>query len=220
MNENGQLRDAAADAGILRWPGGVLSADDLRRSLNGQREVRLAPRAVVTPLAWEHLRQNGVALKREEAEPQPPTPTGLWGYAQDRPHPGVESAVQSLKREGLLLSELTAAGEPSLCRWARGVSQCVARGDCRGGVVFCQDPALVCCVANKLAGLRAAAVSSVAQATRAALSLGANFLVVEMPGRTFFEVRQILRTIVANGLSPCPAAVGDILKELDGHAHR
>jgi ribose 5-phosphate isomerase RpiB len=100
------------------------------------------------------------------------------------------------------------------------LAECVARGDCQGGIVFCQDPGLVCCVSNKVAGLRAVVVSSAASAARAALSLAANFVAVEMPGRTFFELRQILRTLCTTDARACPAGVACTLQELDGHAHR
>ena len=89
-----------------------------------------------------------------------------------------------------------------------------------GGVVFCDDPGLVCCVANKVPGLRAVAVTTVAQAARATLTLGANLLAVEMPGRTFFEMRQILRCLCGAESTACPAGVACTLRELDGHAHR
>jgi hypothetical protein len=39
-----------------------------------------------------------------------------------------------------------------------------------------------------------------------------------MPGRTFFEIRQILRTLIGTRL--CPEGVACTLRELDGHAHR
>ena len=219
MDGNGQPRNPSADAAVLRWPGRVLAAADLRRSLNGHREVVLTDRAIITPLALEELRTNGVAVKRQALETQP-QPPAVWAFAQERPHPGVQSAVEAVQREGLSLKELGAAGESSPCRWARAVAECVARGECQGGVVFCQDPGLVCCVANKVAGLRAASVVSVAQAARAALTLGANLLAVEMPGRTFFEVRQILRTVGSAGGPVCPPGVACTLQELDGHAHR
>jgi ribose 5-phosphate isomerase RpiB len=125
----------------------------------------------------------------------------------------------AVEREGFALRELTAAADP-VCRWARAVAECVARSECRGGVVFCADPGLVCCVANKVAGLRAVAVSTVGQAARATLSLGANLVAVEMPGRTFFEVRQILRTLCLCGEPACPPGVACTLQELEGHAHR
>ena len=142
-----------------------------------------------------------------------------WGYGQDRPHTMVECAVRALRREGVVVRELPAAGGDLPCRWARAVAQCVANGECAGGVVFCDDPGLVCCVANKVPGLRAVAVTTVGQAARATLTLAANLLVVEMPGRTFFEVRQILRTL-CGASRPCPDGVACTLQELDGHAHR
>lgn len=141
------------------------------------------------------------------------------GYAQDRPYPLVESALQSLEREGLLFRDFARVGDGTLCQWARAIAECIARGDCQGGVVFCEDPGLVCCVANKVSGLRAVSICTVSHAARATLTVAANLLVVEMPGRTFFEVRQILRTLATTS-SGCPDGVACTLRELDGHAHR
>lgn len=141
-----------------------------------------------------------------------------WGYGQDRPYPMVECAVRSSRREGLALNELPAPGDLP-CRWARAVAQCLARGECTGGVIFCEGPELISCVANKVPGLRAAAVTTVGQAARATRNLGANLLAVEMPGRTYFEVRQILRTLFG-ALPVCPEGAACTLRELDGHAHR
>jgi hypothetical protein len=75
-------------------------------------------------------------------------------------------------------------------------------------------------VANKVAGLRAVTAVTVGQAARATRTLGANLIAVEMPGRTFFEVRQILRTLCTSALPACPDGVACTLQELDGHAHR
>jgi hypothetical protein len=143
-----------------------------------------------------------------------------WGFAQERPDPTVQCAVKALERDGVALVELRGNGEPSCAAWARALDDCIGRSECQGGVVFCEDPGLVCCVANKVAGLRAAAVATVAQAARATQSLGANMLAVEMPGRTFFEVRQILRILCTGGQPVCPPGVACTLKELDGNAHR
>jgi ribose 5-phosphate isomerase RpiB len=219
MNGNNQARDGSPDGPVLRWPARVLTADDLRGHLNGHREVVLGPRAVVTPLAADELRANGVQVRREAVAEQP-TSDGAWSFAQERAHPLIGSVVQSLRREGLSLKELAGAGEASPCRWARDVAECVARGECEGGVIFCQDAGLVCCVANKVAGLRAVSIVTVAQAARAARSLGVNLAAVEMPGRTFYEVRQILRTLCTPAASACPPGVAGTLQELDGHAHR
>jgi ribose 5-phosphate isomerase RpiB len=198
-----------ADGHTLRWSGRVLAAEDLRRNLNGHRAVVVETAAVVTPLAAEELRSRGIGLDRADLK------TGSTGYAQDRPYPLIASVVVALRRAGICLQELSCEQEIR-SRWSHAIATRVARGDCRSGVVFCEDPALVCCVANKVSGLRAAAVATINQAARAARTLGANLLAVEMPGRTYFEILQILRV----GASACPDDVAETLRGLDGHAHR
>ena len=143
----------------------------------------------------------------------------VWGIGQDRSYPMVRAAVQVLAREKHDLREWDCPPGDLGCQWAKAIAECLARGECKGGVLFCDDPGLVACVANKVSGLRAVPVTTVCQAARATLTLAANLLVVEMPGRTFFEIRQILRTLLSNG-TRCPDGVACTLAELDGHAHR
>lgn len=219
MGANGQLPEAA-DGRILRWPGRIVTAEDLRLHLNGHEELLLAPRALVTPSAAEQLRDRGVRISRQAVEVPTARPRAAWGYAQDRPYPLVRSAAQALRRDGLGTKDLTPAGEGPPCSWAKAVAECVARGECLGGVVFCQDPGLVCLVANKVAGLRAVAANTIGAAARATLTVGANLLIVEMPGRTFFEIRQIFRLLCQSEPPACPPGVSGTLQELDGHAHR
>jgi ribose 5-phosphate isomerase RpiB len=210
----------SSDSQVLHWNGKVLSALDLRSALNGHRELVLPERAVITPSAAEELRARGVRITRQPAPARESNRQAAWGYAQDRPYPLVQSLTRALEREGTQLRELVGRGSADLGSWARQVATCIARGDCGAGLVFCQEAELVSCVANKVAGLRAASVSTTTQAARAAASLGANLVVIEMPGRTFFEIRQIIRRLCAAGLPACPAPAASILQELDGHAHR
>jgi ribose 5-phosphate isomerase RpiB len=146
--------------------------------------------------------------------------SAIWVIGQDRPHPMVSTAVQALAREGFAFHEFPLEAQQLPCRWAKAVAECLARGEYQGGVLFCDDPGLVCCVANKVSGLRAVPIVTIAQAARATLSLAANLLVVEMPGRTFFEIRQILRMLAGSSTRACPDGVACTLQELDGHAHR
>lgn len=212
-------QDRPTDAGVLRWTGKLLSADDLRRHLKGERELVVERRAIVTPLVVDELKKLGVRLLREEAHATPASSPARpqAGYAQDRPSSLVASAVRSLEREGVVLESLPSCNGPSSA-WARSLAEWVARGD-GGGVVFCIDPGLVCCVANKIVGMRAVSVATAAQAARGLTNLGANLLAVEMPGRTFFDVRQILLGM-CRSRAQCPENVADVLRELDGHAHR
>jgi ribose 5-phosphate isomerase RpiB len=210
MDGNGQ---------VLNWSGRVLSAEDLRRLWNGQRELVLPAQTVVTPLAAEELRARGIEIRRQAPAAERSIPV-RWGYAQDQSYPLVDSAIQALKRDGVAFHELNVKGDALPCRWAQAVARCVAQGECKGAVAFCADAGLVCCVANKLAGIRAVVVATSAQAVRAAQALGANLVAVEMPGRTVFEIRQILNRLCSTGEPACPPGVARTLEELDSNAHR
>jgi ribose 5-phosphate isomerase RpiB len=197
----------------------VLTADDLRRNLNGQHELVLTQKTIVTPLAAEHLRARGIPVRRLEGSGlEDKVSGGTWGYAMDQSQPLVTSALQALEREGLRLKALPPSTDKQPGSWSRSVAEGIVSGEYRGGIVFCADAGLVCCVANKVKGVRAAPVLNVQQAARALLTLGANLLAVEMPGPTFFEIRQIVRCLVKP--SVCPDGVACVLQELDGHAHR
>lgn len=217
MDGNGQPGNGST---ALHWPGRVLAADDVRFRLNGHSELILLPRTIVTQLALDELRTKGIRITRQETMPAVEKKgTAGWSCAQEKPDSMVRSAIESVKREGMQLGELPGGNGSSVCLWAKEVSECVASGQCRGGVIFCHDPGLVCCVANKCEGLRAAAVSSVVQAARAVSTLGANLVAVEVPGRTFFELRQILRALCA-GDPACPDGLACVLKEMETHANR
>jgi hypothetical protein len=199
MSDNGAALD---------WSGKLFSAEDLRRHWHGQRELVLLPRALVTPLALDELRARGITITRQ-ARVVEKKDGSRWAYAQEHADAVVAAAVAALEREGLAWTLLEPALR-SIGAWVRANV---------GSVVFTTDAARLCCLANKLAGLRAAAVTGAEQTRRALASFGANVLVVEMPGRNFFEVRQILKTAAA-GTGVCPAETVKLLEELEGHAHR
>jgi len=92
------------DAAILCWPGRLLSADDLRRHLTSQREIVIAPRTIVTPLALDELRGKGVRVRREETAAAASKQS--WAYAQDVADALIDAALNALAREGLALDRL------------------------------------------------------------------------------------------------------------------
>lgn len=204
----------------LRWSGRVVTAEELRRALNGQRRLLVPANAVITPLAIEHLRANGVEIQRGEAAEAPAPPAASWSVAHERADPTIQSVLETLRRDGWPLRDLPAAADTDPARWAHNVAECVAKGECRGAVVFCDDPALVCCVANKLRGLRAAVATTPNQTARLLCALAPNLVAIECAGRTFFELKQMLLTLCRTDSGGCSPRVGRVLEELDGHAHR
>lgn len=143
-----------------------------------------------------------------------------WGFAVDGPPaPLLAVALHTVRRNGVRPEPL-ADGDGDTCRWVRRLAECLARGECAGAVVFCQDACLACCVANKVPGIRAAAVASIPQARLALTRLGANLVAVEQAGRTYYEFKEILRLCCAQHDVCCPPGLACVLEELDGHAHR
>src|SRR5262249_46416225 len=212
MTERGPQTD------VLRWTACVLSAADLRQHLNGHREVLLSGKTIVTPSAVDELKAKGVGLSRLTENQVVGSPSGKWFCVQEKCDPVVDAAVNALRREGVKLSALQAVAS-NAATWAREVARQLSSGEHVGGVAFCADAALVCCVANKVKGIRAAVVASAAPTPNPFSTIGANLLAVEMPGRTLFEVRQILRT-AATSKTARPDTVVNLLAEIEAHAHR
>lgn len=143
-----------------------------------------------------------------------------WGYGvEGKPSAMLQAALRTLRRNGTPPQELPACDGPA-CDWVRRVAECLHDGTCRAAVLFCEDAGLACCVANKVPGVRAAAVWTVGQGRRAVERLGANLLVVETEGRTFYECKELLRLCCEHTPACCPPGVACTLQELDGHAHR
>jgi hypothetical protein len=141
-----------------------------------------------------------------------------WGYAvEGQPSTMLQVALRAVHRNGHTPQSLP-EGNGETCDWIRQIAACLRSGHCRTAVLFCRDAGLGCCIANKVPGVRAAAVWTVAQAERALEQMGANLLVVEMADRTYFECKEMLR--LCCNRADCPPNVACILQELDGHAHR
>jgi hypothetical protein len=131
----------------------------------------------------------------------------------------LQAALRTLQRHGAQPGELPLCNGQA-CEWVRQVAECLHNGTCQVAVLFCEDVGLACCVANKVPGVRAVAVWTVGQAHRALDGLGANLLIVESAGRTFYECKELLRLCCDRAPSHCPPGVACVLEKLDGHAHR
>jgi hypothetical protein len=143
-----------------------------------------------------------------------------WGCGvEGKPSVMLQAALRTLRRNGTVPQDLPACNGHA-CDWVRRAAECLHNGTCEVAVLFCEDAGLACCVANKVPGVRAVAVWTVAHANRALDQLGANLLVVESAGRTFYECKALLQLCCARAPACCPPEVACVLQELDGHAHR
>ncbi len=204
--------------GVLCWPKKVLSADDLRRHLTGQREVSLLPRTIITPLAMDELKAKGVRISTQlspgVSNANPWDAATTWFYAQEKSDTMFSAAIAALTRDGATLTAYEIKQQPWIIAFAEMLLERKA-----SGIANVAEPGIICCFANKVSGIRAAAVNSVAGVKAVKKSLGPNLFAIASQGRTFFELRQIVQEI-ASELPKCPENIATALQELDGHAHR
>lgn len=205
------------DNQTLVYPGRLLTAAYLERNLNGHRKILIPSDAIITPLARDFLREMGIttAPSKEEIDPG----KSHWGYGMVLEHPYVPCAIRTLRRDGLIVEELAGPGNEPESEWARKIAVQITAGQKKRVVVFSNQPEVFCCVANKVPGIRAVAVTTITQTARATLTLDPNLLAVEMPGRTFYEIRQMISLMVGSKEGMIPEKVAVTLRELDGHAH-
>ncbi len=126
--------------------------------------------------------------------------------------------MSALRKDGLVIEDWGSAGTTEPGRWFATIARRLAAARDHRCVLFCQDPALACCIANRVPGVRAAA-GGTAAARRAVVSIAVNLFAVAVPGPTFFELRQILRTM-GDAERAVPASVTEVIAELERHADR
>lgn len=173
-----------------RFDGRVLAAEHLPRRLPGVTRVVVRPGTIVTPLAREDLSQRGIIIGQDAPAPAANAvatrASSLW-VGSDRDYPflglGLRMAGGGLERATV---RETAALAADAARWKRENTNGAA-------VIFTSLPEMVAWEAGRIAGSPSAAVSGVPQAVRALATLERPILAVEMPGRTPYEIRQILR---------------------------
>jgi hypothetical protein len=217
MDRSGATTDT--EKTVLTWTARVLTEADLRRAWQGEPTIEVGRRTVVTPLAREHLRTNGVALTWcSDAETK--TPATGWALAVESQDTKALSVIRSFASEGRAHALLEGPDKNTRSRWYCSLAEQVSNGAARGVMVFCSDATVCICIAAKVPGVRPTVASSAAQTARVLLTLGCNFLAIETVGRTFFELRQITRTVCDSGKPEAPPEVATVLEELDGRAHR
>lgn len=122
-----------------------------------------------------------------------------------------------MEREGLSVREVSLQSPPF--ESVRNIAVQISDGKLVGSVIFSHVPSIVTCIANKVPGVRAVMVSTVGQAALASIELSANMFIVEMPGRTYYEIKQFLR-VIHDAKPELNSMLARILEELDGRAHR
>ena len=174
----------------------VVTAELLASRLNGQKWVKVAicPKAVITPSAFDYLRTHKIVWHRNTAEaaPNPNKPMTRWKVLIVTATPGVLQAVEHTESQtfGKQWShELLGSAEEAIT----SATTAIHRGEVSGVSVFADHAELIACRANRSERVNAAVVSDVQLIPALKQYMNLNLMVVRPSGRSFFELRNLLK---------------------------
>lgn len=177
----------------------VVTADVLEQRLNGARDVVFGPKTVLTPSAHELLARQNVNWSRDVSgrPAMPSTQTWLAIVVQSTP------AVQTALEDTAPAWRRELVGKPAEA--ARLAVSAICRGNASGAVAFSAEPHALVCLANRNSRLRGAAVDDASTVRIVMQQMGANLLAVDPAGKSYIELRNILRTCTAGGVPATPS---------------
>ena len=189
----------------------------------GESLIRVAPGAIITPLARDALARFGIAVasalgQQRPADDHPAVRAGKPASGAARVAVGV---VATCTGEPLLVEALRAAGQavvrvPGSARkgalLARRVAGAVASGQADWGVVVDETGLAAAAVANRVKGVRAACCNDVASARAARERIAANVLCMGAD----IVAPALMREILTIWLTTEPQISPEIAAILDG----
>ena len=181
---NGETRDA----NVLRLDERIVTLAALQDKLSGVELIVVPRGAVLTPSARDEINTRKIKLKFAAGSP-----------GHGRPARRVLLAVTTTYNPVGLFKRLAAAGiqieQLSAADWKEAVKKMtkeLANKD-TAGVILTDCPAATACFANRDPAIRAAVAADARSAKDAALSLGANLLVVDPAAHSLYALEKLIR---------------------------
>jgi len=160
----------------------------LAEAVNGSNQVRIGPKAILTPSARDFVKQRGIQIIREASAAKPSSQR--WQIIVSRTNPNITAAVEGLSQLGVTAS-VTLSGLPAEA--AALATSFLCRGDAAKVVVFTDQPELVACLVNRNDKVRAAATANAASVERVLVSMQPNLIAVNPDTRSAHEIKSLLK---------------------------
>jgi hypothetical protein len=177
----------------------LLSVRQAEALPRGTRMVQIGPGTVVTPLARDLLKRQGITIRLGGTSETHAVARGQWAFAVE-----VESGLtQSLRRSLLDDPRAWIEVEPSL----QAVAGWLIDGEGRGAMWITSEVALTVWRACRTEGVRAASAVEPADVHRAVRSLGMNLLLVDPTGKSISWIRQLALAFRLGGAPRLPQPI-------------
>lgn len=187
--------------GTLPIASRIVTLAELQGRLEGINQLVVPAKAVITPAARDLLRLKQIDVSY--AVPARATSRSRLPLVVAAAETKYDAAnlIQAVVREGTAIERLAQTG---LVQVVRELGDEAAKGG-KLGLLLTGETAAALCLANRRAGVRAVAATSVAATPRAVRSVGANVLVIDPASRGAFEMQRIASQFIAGAPYACPA---------------
>lgn len=176
----------------------IITADLLESSVRSGQKVRIGRTSILTPSARDWLQSKRTAWTRNERNGGSTTTSSVgharWQIILQTVTPSVRALHDGLRRlpEGC---KIELVGQPSEA--VTLATNQIATAECDGVVIFTEQAELIACKANRHERVRAAVIQNSKQWEHVVRTLGANVVCISPVGRTFIELRNLLRDCAA-----------------------
>lgn len=191
---------SAPGAGPIELLAAVLTAEQLAERVRPGQAVRIGARTLLTPTARDWLKTHKVSWSR--LSPNAVVSGGNWQLLASTVTPAVRTLQDAVRRESpgwkqSLVGSATEAADAAV--------RAVTTAEVHGVLVITSQPEAVACLANRSPKIRAAVVTSADQLRLLAASLGPNVLAANPAGRSFIDLRNLVRGCAALGRPQAPS---------------
>jgi hypothetical protein len=179
----------------------IVTAEVLNERVNGSRVIIVGPKALVTPAAWDLVRERDLTLRRSDAKLQAAdlsqtTSAEKKAPAGQRPLLFLVRNTDAVERlwsdlQGTWRRELLGCPDDA----AKLAISAIARGETNTAVILAQQAHRAACLANRNDVVKAVAVRDAADVPVVRKQLRANVWCVDPSARSWFELRNLIKAI-------------------------
>lgn len=179
----------------------VITADVLEATVRPGQSLRIGRSSILTPSARDWLSAKRINWTRQDkSSGSNPTaaaasPKSRWQLVLQTVTPSVQALHEALRRisDGW---KIELVGQPMEA--AALATSLIGTAECDGVVVFSDYAEFIACKANRNERVRAAVMHNSKQWELVTRTLGANVVCISPVGRTFIELRNLLRECAAS----------------------
>ncbi len=194
-------RSVPVTSTLVELTSAVITAEVLENAVRPGQGLRIGQNSILTPSARDWLHQKHTAWSRNERSGGTATIAGVsrarWQIVLQTVTPTVRALQDGLRRlaEGW---KIELVGQP--LEAALLATNLVSTSECDGVVIFTEQAEMIACKANRHDRVRAAVMHNSKQWEQVMRSLSANVVCINPIGRTFIELRNLLRDCA--GITP------------------